>query len=295
LSAQWFGDLVHSRATAIVAPGAAAEARFYVPFCEYLATHGIAVLGFDFRTIGESRLAPAIERESGFSAWIGQDFPAVVSHARETRPRHPLVVIGHSAGGWMAGVQPASDRLDAIIGVAALSAYWKHIAWPHRCAHWLAWHALVPAACRLLGFWPGSIGFRRRLGARFGLEFSRWARHPQFVLSEERMRVHARAFRGRLHLFQVSDDPWGTAAAVDAYRDFLPHASTTTIEAITPDHSNGEPVGHFGMFRKAHAEALWPMLLRALDEALAHARAGDPGRSAHAATGRRELRVAHAG
>ena len=246
--------------TVIVAPGAAAEARFYLPFCEYLASTGVDVLTFDFRTIGESRIDATRRRVSGFTDWIEQDYPAVVAHARTHGRGGFLVVIGHSAGGWMGGVQPAADKIDAFVGVAALSGHWRHMARPHRYAHWLAWHLVVPLACRLLRFWPGVIGFRRNLAPRFGLQFSRWARHPEFVFSEPDFEGNAAKFRGRMHLFQIADDPWGTAVAVSSFRDWFPNASGRVVETIPVEAAPSASIGHFGVFRKANASSLWPRI-----------------------------------
>ena len=264
LAGHWHRAVATPLATVVVAPGAAAEARFYVPFCEHLAEAGHDALVFDFRTIGDSRLGARSRRDCGFSTWIEQDYPAVIAHAREHARGGPLVVIGHSAGGWMAGVQPAADCIDALIGVAALSGHWRHMARPHRYAHWLAWHALVPASCHVLRTWPGMIGFRRNMGPRFGLEFSRWARRRDFVFSEPRFRANAGKFRGLMHLFQISDDPWGTSAAVSDFGARFPNASRCVVETIRSGVESNVPIGHFGVFRKSSASTLWPRLTKAI-------------------------------
>ncbi len=251
-------------ATVVVAPGAAAAARFYAPFCEHLAKTGHDAFVFDFRTVGDSQLDARGRRDCGFSTWIEQDYPAVIAHAREHARGGPLIVVGHSAGGWMAGVQPAADRIDALIGVAALSGHWRHMARPHRYAHWLAWHALVPASCHLFGTWPGAIGFRRNLGPRFGLEFSRWARRRDFVFSEPGFRANAGRFRGLMHLFQISDDPWGTKAAVSDFGARFPNAGGCVVETIHGGVGSNESVGHFGVFRKSSELTLWPRLTQAI-------------------------------
>ena len=264
LTGQWHRAPGAPLATVIVAPGAAAEARFYVPFCEHLAEAGHDAFVFDFRTVGESSLDKHGRRECGFSTWIEQDYPAVIAHVRAHARGGPLIVIGHSAGGWMAGVQPAAGGIDALIGVAALSGHWRHMARPHRYAHWLAWHALVPASCRLFGVWPGVIGFRRNMGPRFGLEFSRWARRRDFVFSEPRFRANAGKFRGHMHLFQISDDPWGTRAAVSDFSARFPNASGCVVETMSNGVESREPIGHFGVFRKSRAQTLWPRLTQAI-------------------------------
>jgi predicted alpha/beta hydrolase len=264
IKGRWFRASGDSAATVVIAPGAAAEARFYHPFCEFLAERGIDVLSFDFRSIGESDVSPKQKLATGFTTWIEHDFPAVIDHARRHAQGRPLIVVGHSAGGWMAGVQPAIADIDALVGVAALSAHWRFMARPHRYAHWLAWHALVPTSCKLFGTWPGLIGFRKNLAPRFGIEFSRWARHRDFVFCEVDFAHNANRFRGHMHLFQIEDDPWGTHAAVSAFGSKFRNASAVVVESIRRHDSLEAPIGHFGMFRKTHSATLWNRILNAI-------------------------------
>lgn len=268
LHGHWFVDHdADSRATVIVATGAAAAARFYRGFCEYLATQGFRVLCFDFRTVGASRHGPIHgDRDSGFSTWIEQDYPAVIMQARSHRPDLPLLVVGHSAGGWMSGIHAAVDKVHGILGVAALNGFWRHMARPHRYAHWLAWHVLVPVATRVLGFWPGLIGFNANMPPRFGQEFSRWGRHKDFVFSDPMLdaRGNASRFRGAMHLLQISDDPWGTMPAVADYARRFPNASVSDIEVVDPGQCSATSLGHFGFFRREHRDTLWPLAAQRL-------------------------------
>lgn len=272
LSGIWYEPSVAGvSATVVVATGAAAAARFYRGFCEYLAGAGFRVLCFDFRSVGDSRRLPIRrDRESGFSTWIEQDYPAVLHFAKSSRPDLPLLVVGHSAGGWMSGINPGVAQVDGILGVAALSGFWRHMARPHRYAHWLAWHVLVPVATRLLGFWPGLIGFNANMPPRFGQEFARWGRHPDFVFSDAALAASQRAseFRGAMHLLQIADDPWGTPAAVAAYAARFPNARRRSIEVIDPSNVSNVALGHFGFFRRQHGAALWPIAVERLKEML---------------------------
>ncbi|HOX70112.1 MAG: alpha/beta fold hydrolase [Dokdonella sp.] len=263
IKARWMRSAGLAAATVVVAPGAAAEARFYVPFCEYLAATGLDVLLFDFRGIGESVVRSGCGN-AGFLDWIEQDYPAVISHARAHGRSPSLVVVGHSAGGWMAAAQACARNVDALIGVAALSGHWRHMARPHRYAHWLAWHALVPVACRTIGFWPGRIGFRKNLPPAFGLQFSRWARERRFVFSESEFARNALQFEGRLHLFQIADDPWGTKSAVEALERQLINARSSVIETVPRDRETNHSIGHFGAFRKSNAARVWPLIANAV-------------------------------
>lgn len=252
----------------VVAPATAAPQTYYAPFCRYLAEQGFDVIGFDFRGVAQSRLRPIRDyADVGFSDWAMQDYPAVIAHLHGLFPDQPLYIVGHSVGGWMPGVTPASADIDGILGVAALSAYWPLMARPHRYGHWLAWHVLVPASTALFGRWPGWAGLKHDLPAKLGREFSVWAKDPEFVFGARQFdaRGNARAFRGHMHLLQIADDPWGTPAAVRALLEHYPNARSRMMETLRPADFGTGAIGHLGFFHSRHRETLWPHALACLD------------------------------
>ena len=251
----------------VVGPATAVAQTFYFKFCQYLADQGFDVLSFDFRSVGQSRMRPIREyRDVGFSDWAEYDYPAVVDFMRARHPEQPLYIVGHSVGGWMPGVTRASDRIDGILGVAALSAYWPLMARPHRYGHWLTWNTLVPITTALLGYWPGWAGLNHHLPAKLGREFAQWAQLPGFVFDAPQFdaRGNAAKFTGHLHLYQIADDPWGTPEAVSALQPHYPNAESNVMETLRPADFGAKAIGHLDFFRSAHRETLWPHALARL-------------------------------
>jgi predicted alpha/beta hydrolase len=251
----------------IVGPATAVAQTYYFKFCQYLADHGFDVLTFDYRGVGQSRIG-AIGNYAGigFSDWATQDYPAVIEHMHTLHPGQPLYIVGHSVGGWMPGATPASSRINGILGVAALSAYWPLMARPHRYGHWLTWNTLVPLTTRILGYWPGWAGLKIDLSAKLGREFAQWAQLPGFLFDAPQFdaRGNAARFTGQLHLLQIADDPWGTPAAVSALQPHYPNAKSNVMETLKPADYGVKQVGHLNFFRSAHTETLWPMALARL-------------------------------
>jgi predicted alpha/beta hydrolase len=251
----------------VVGSGAGISQTYYTNFCHYLADAGFDVMSFDFRGIGQSKVLDIRDyRDIGFQAWAEHDYPAIVNHMLAMFPEQPLLIVGHSAGGWLPGITKISDRIDGILMVAALSGYWRLISAPQRYVHLLAWYVLLPVAIRMYGYWPGRIGMKVDTSAALGLEFARWAKKPGFVFDEPSMNAseHANRFVGDLHLFQIADDAWGTPAAVKAVHDRYPNARTRVLEAIDPKKLNVPFVGHFNFFRSAYRDTLWPLALKRL-------------------------------
>lgn len=268
LHATWFSATEKSAiATIIVGSAAAVTQKYYFGFCEFLAAHGFDVVSFDFRAIGQSKRR-AVTKDSavGFSTWIDQDYPAVIAYVKARTPNQKLLIVGHSAGGWMPGVSRSADQIDGILGVGALSGYWRKMARPQRYLHVVAWYLIIPIAIKIFGYWPGWAGLKLDLPKQLGIEFARWAKHPDFVFSEPGLQATLRVkkFTGVMHLFQFSDDPWGTHAAVADMARHYSQARSALIETITPQQSIHVAIGHFGFFRNQHRATLWPLALKRL-------------------------------
>lgn len=251
----------------VVGPATAVAQTFYFKFCQYLADQGFDVLSFDFRSVGQSLQRPIRDYAGiGFSDWAAYDYPAVIDAVHNLYPGQPLYIVGHSVGGWMPGATRASHRIDGILGVAALSAYWPLMARPYRYGHWLTWNTLVPITTSLLGYWPGWAGLTHDLPAKLGREFAQWAQMPGFLFDAPQFdaRGNAARFTGHLHLYQIGDDVWGTPQAVSALQPHYPNAKTNVMETLKPADFGTKKIGHLDFFRSAHRDTLWPHALARL-------------------------------
>lgn len=252
----------------IVGPATAVAQTYYIKFCAYLAEQGFDVLSFDFRGIGQSVNRSIRDYGNvGFSDWAESDYPAVIEFMHAQFPGQPLYIVGHSVGGWMPGATRASHRIDGILGVAALSAYWPLMARPYRYGHWLTWHVVVPLTTSLFGYWPGWAGLKMDVSRKLAREFSQWAKSPGFVFDAPQFdaRGNAVKFTGHLHLLQLEDDPWGTPEAVSALQEHYPNAKTNVMETVHPRDFGGRPIGHLNFFRSVHKDTLWPHAVARLE------------------------------
>lgn len=251
----------------IVGPATAVAQTYYFKFCAYLAEQGFDVLTFDYRSVGQSKLRPIREyADIGFSDWAEHDYPAVIEYMHTAFSGQPLYIVGHSVGGWMPGATRASHRIDGLLGIAALSAYWPLMARPHRYGHWLIWNTLVPATTKLLGYWPGWAGLKHDLPATLGREFAQWAQLPGFLFDAPQFdaRGNAARFTGHLHLYQIADDAWGTPEAVSALQAHYPNAASNVMETLQPADFGAKAIGHLDFFRSVHRDTLWPHALNRL-------------------------------
>ena len=244
--------------TVVIASATAVRRRYYDAFARFLASRGFRVLTFDYRGIGDSR-PPSLR---GFPAvmheWGELDLSAVVDWAGKQWPGAPLLIVGHSVGGQLAGFVDSLDKVQAMLSVGAQSGYWRH--WPRgpkaaRMA--LNWYALIPGVARALGYVPGFLGIGEDLPAGVAREWAAWGRRPHYLFDgyPERVARFAR-YRGPLRAHSFSDDPYAPRAAVAALLAFYAGAPVEHLHRA-PAELAVPAVGHFGFFRERFRDSLW--------------------------------------
>jgi predicted alpha/beta hydrolase len=249
----------------IVNPATGVAARYYHRYARFLAERGFFVLTYDYRGIGQSR--PEALRGCGFRwrDWGELDFDAAVrfmqgSNYRPRSGRAPLIVVGHSIGGFLPGLAEAGKDVDRILTVGAQYAWWGDYARERRLALVLKWHLAMPMLTLLCGYFPGKrIGWLEDLPAGVAHE---WAfRGPRFESSyrlEARNAVLARmqAVKASILALTVSDDELGTVTAVRRGLGYYTRAERSLV-LVRPEDYRRTKIGHFGLFHDSHATGFW--------------------------------------
>lgn len=237
----------------------AVQQQFYRKFADHLINAGAyAVLTYDYRGIGLS----APEKLRGFKArirdWAFLDMPAAVDWMEERFPGRPLVGAGHSVGGHGLGLMDNGNRYLRYAKIASQLAYFKYMKNP-----WLLYTQMVIVGLPLtaaIGYLPaGMIGNNPPMPRTAYAEWANWFRKPGYMFDDPSMNaaeLFARFERPILSV-RLSDDPWGTAEAVEALNRRFVNADVRTL-VLTPEDGGGGPVGHMGFFREKHGTTLWP-------------------------------------
>lgn len=247
--------------TVIVNPATGVAARYYHRYARFLAGQGFAAITYDYRGIGASR--PARLRGSGFRwrHWGELDFDAVVRWARGRGPAGPLLVVGHSIGGFLPGFAPAAPQVDRILTVGAQYAYWRDYAPARRLEMLWRWHVAMPALTLGLGYFPGRrLGWLEDLPAGVALEWS--FRRDRMELSypaAERPAILERfaAVRAPILAVGLSDDEYGTPRAIRRGLDYYTGSPRQQVE-LSPGDLGFDAVGHFSPFHDRHRNGFWP-------------------------------------
>lgn len=252
-SGQHCGAVIINGATAVLAD-------YYHYYARFLADHGFVALTYDYRGIGASR--PERLRGCGYRwrDWGEQDFEAALRFMQEKAPHEPLLVVGHSIGGYLPGLAQSAPAIRRMLTIGAQYAYWRDYAPALRARMFFKWHVLMPIVTAAVGYFPGRrLGWLEDMPAGVANEWSfRGARmensHPR-ASREDVLRRFA-AMRADIVAISMGDDEFGTIPAVR--RTLAYYSNARICEAgLTPADYGFDQIGHFGLFHARHKTGFW--------------------------------------
>ena len=264
LAGQAFGDAASCRAGVLLVGAMGVDQQYYSAFADWLAGQGFFVVTFDYRGMGDSRPLRFRESLRGFDAdvsiWATRDVPAALEFLAERIGSKPLLWLGHSLGGQILGLVPNRDRVTAMVTVATGSGYWVQNAWRLRLLAWWLWFVVAPVATRLAGYFPGrrlkKVG---DLPAGVMQQWRAWCLNRDYcvgVLGPGMRAQYARITTPILSL-SFTDDEFMSRINTESMHGFYA-AAPREMRRIAPRDIGARSIGHFGFFRRRHAERLWP-------------------------------------
>ncbi len=287
IAARWFAPAGTARAVAVISPAAGVPQGFYRAFANWLTQRGYAVLTYDYRGIGESRVGPVRAEPAAMRDWAQLDMSAAIAAAGQRRQsgaatRLPLLLVGHSFGGNGAALARGVETADAMLTVASQSGDWR--LWPgmHRVITGYFFHVHVPLIASAFGHLPSWAlgGGAAALPRGVALEWARWGRRRGFLFTDASAGDNQalRRFTGTAHVWNVSDDwTYGPPRAVDAFAAQFANASVER-HARDPRDVGVARIGHFGAFRRVVGARIWPLWLARIEAATPALRGGERGR-----------------
>lgn len=255
----WQGR-TQSAGRVIINPATGVLARYYHRYAAFLAGQGFVVLTWDYRGIGLSR--PANLRGCGYRwrDWGEHDFAAALRFMLLQEGPEPLMVVGHSIGGFLPGLARGGDCIDRMLTVGAQYAWLGDYAARQRLSLLLKWHLAMPALTAICGYFPGRrLGWLEDLPGGVARE---WAfRRRRFELSHpahERPDVLARMASVRAEILAVAmaDDEYGTVPAVTRTLGYYTGAGSSVVRLHPSDYGR-QTIGHFQLFHDSHRDGFW--------------------------------------
>jgi predicted alpha/beta hydrolase len=241
--------------------------RFYQHFASHAAQQGVWVYTYDYRGIAGSLDRDWQGAPPRMADWGTLDLASLLDHLPDDLP---LALLGHSVGGQIPGLADNAKRIQALLGIAAQSGYWR--LWPAAKQLRLAlnWYALVPVATRVFGQLPSWLLGGEALPREVALEWARWCRTPAYLSTADGqpLRPHFADVRVPARFITISDDQ--AVAPERAVRELASFytAASVELQSIAPQDWGLRKLEHFGFFRRDTPTLLWDQQLQWLERAL---------------------------
>lgn len=255
------------RHAVLINSAAAVPRKLYKGFASYLARRGCAVLTYDYRGTGDSRLnslsgynqqRSLVGFKASMSDWAALDVTAAVAWMRQRYKALPLNYVGHSFGGQALGLLPNNTEVSRALFIAAQAGYWKLMAAPERYRVYAMLNFVGRPLTRLMGYTPGWSGLGLDLPKGVFLQWAGWVMSERYLFDDPNLKAleNFPHYDGALRALCISDDPWATRPSVE----LLCSGFTSTepdILTITPADAGVAKIGHFGFFKPEHRDTLW--------------------------------------
>jgi len=227
--------------------------NYYSKFATYFCDLGFTVYSFDYNGIGQSLYKSIRDNTSSLSDWAN-DQDDVITYAQTQNPNHKTLLITHSIGGPLIGLNKKSTALDAIITVASQTGYWKYFKGHHYVKMYLFWHVLIPFFTPIFGYFPAKrLGLFENLPKAVVYQWMKWGKHPEYFLKEF---SQDDLFYGKITcptlVLSFTKDGLASKEGVDWF------ARQFTSSKVDRKHmANNPPIGHFGFFRESFKDPVW--------------------------------------
>jgi predicted alpha/beta hydrolase len=263
----WTHTTLPTGAIVVINPATAVKASYYHRYAQFLVTNGMSVLTYDYRGIGKSRTG-SLRKSKSISKldWGRFDCDAALHWARSNYADVPVHVVAHSIGGLLVGLAKNNTCVGRCMTVGAQYAYWRDYERSERLSMWLRWHMLMPVLTKLFGYFPAkALGWHEDLPAAAAYE---WAFRPA-RLEESYLKAsefgsdalsHFAGMTGDILAVGMTDDPFGTQAAVDRLLAYFINSRRVHVR-ISPESIGEESIGHFSFFHDRFKTTLWQQSL----------------------------------
>jgi predicted alpha/beta hydrolase len=251
----------------VIAGGTGIPRRYYAKFAAWLAESGRLGVTFDYRDTGGSRSGSLKGSKVRMRDWCTLDVPGLIAWAEREHPERPLHWIGHSLGGFAAGLAHNNHRIARQLNIATLNGYWGRMAFPEGYRVRLLMGVVAPLIIRARGYFPGKYMGGEDLPGPAFLEWRRWCLSPGFLFDDPTLAEAANIARLRapVRFGQVEDDTWATPAAVEAMAVRFTGSVDCSIWRIRLADTTTRRIGHHGFFRSEHRDTLWRAAAEWLD------------------------------
>ncbi len=254
---------VEVKSAVMIAPATGTKRQFYAAFAKYLCEHGYAALTFDNRGIGQSINGTLNEGNPSLTNWGTLDMTAALECLKNKFPNKQYHLIGHSAGGQLAGLMKNAKEIRSMFNFGSSSGSLKYSKYPFRLksSFWLI--AYIPVSNLIFGHTKSQwVGMGEPLPRKVGSEWSRWCNGKGYVKVDLNSKIKEHLYDdlelNSLWVHAKDDD----IANYDTVKDMIRVYSKIKAEivSLSPEEYGFKDIGHMKFFSKKKRK-LWKMAI----------------------------------
>ena len=236
---------------------------FYKEFGEYLKQRGFSVFTWDPRGIGKSALPNPKNDPAKMSDWGKLDFEAVLKYLERFHRFDEMELIGHSAGGHLAGLAPSFKHFKKVNLISSGTCTWKLYPLREQPKMLLSWLVAVPALVQVFGYVPAKFGVGQHVPKGIALDWRRWSLANNYLFSDPSLHLAGyKEFSGVIRAIGFEDDSsFSPPATVLELLKYFPSAEKS-YRFYSPQEFNLKSIGHFSFFK---TKECWDEVMKFLD------------------------------
>jgi len=250
------------RAAIMIAPATGIRRPFYSAFAQYLAENGYGVITFDNSGIGGSLKGHIRHSKASLQRWGEIDMPAVLEALKAYFPGTTYHLVGHSAGGQLAGLMHNANELSSMFNFACSSGCIANMQPPFWYQAIFFMNVFIPVNNFLFGYTNAQwMNMGEPLPKMVAQQWKEWCNGSGYVKTALGKTIHR-------HLYDELDLPsfWLNATDDDIANDKNVDDMIrvyTRIKAqrlvLHPEKYGMKEIGHMKFFSKTSKETLWPI------------------------------------
>lgn len=250
----------------LICPATGITKTFYNSFAEWLNKQGYAVLSFDFRGIGQSLHGKLKDSNASINDWGLLDIPAAIESLINLTHAEKVIIIGHSAGGQLLGINPNYHKVAKVLAIAGSTGHVKGLKGKTKLLAPVMFNVIFPVSSFLKGYGATQfIGMGENLPKNVAKQWAEFCSQPGYVMNAIGKSIF-HDFHNEIQCpitsFWATDDEIATQVNVKDLLRLYPNAQTNFIE-LNPKQHGYQKIGHMLMFKKSH-QKLWPVLAKEL-------------------------------
>jgi len=185
LAAQYYPATDHTKKFPIlICPATGITKGFYHSFAEWLNQQGYRVLSFDFRGIGQSLHGELKDSNASINDWGLLDIPAAIETLLNRTQAEKIIILGHSAGGQLLGINPHYNKVAKVVAIAGSTGHVKGLKGKTKLLAPLMFNVIFPVSSLFKGYGATQfIGMGENLPKNVAKQWAEFCSKPGYVMN----------------------------------------------------------------------------------------------------------------